>query len=224
MNEKYSPYIDFSSFLSESSELNALLVKDSNSFNSNFKNTQNILDIAKCKQIHSTNVKYVLSSGIYENCDGLITSLESKFFLQISTADCTPIFMYDPIMKIIGLIHSGWKGTANKIILNALNIFLKRGSKSKNIKIALGPSIKECCFEVQKDVASLFDDKYIIISESRLYINLSLKIFDDLVLNGLMEDNIYVSKSCTFDDSNFQSYRREGKESGRMISLIGNTY
>ena len=94
----------------------------------------------------------------------------------------------------------------------------------ENIKIVLGPSIKECCFEVKKDVASLFDEKYIIISESKLYINLSLKIFDDLVIKGIPENNIYISKLCTFEDESFQSYRRDREYSDRMISLIGNKF
>ena len=86
----------------------------------------------------------------------------SNLLLQINTADCIPIFMYDPLCEIMGIVHSGWRGTNKEIILNALNIFFKKGSKAKNIKIVLGPSIRKCCFEVKEDVSSLFNNKYVI--------------------------------------------------------------
>ena len=99
-------------------------------------------NIASCRQTHSTNVRYINSPGVYENTDGLLASYSSNLFLQINTADCVPIFLHDEVEGIIGIIHSGWKGTCNEIILNAIDTCLDNGSKPSNIKILLGPSIK----------------------------------------------------------------------------------
>ena len=64
----------------------------------------------------------------------------------------------------IGLVHSGWKGTSESIILSAISIFSNYGSTEKDIKIYLGPSIKSCCYEIKNDVAKYFDQKFIMYS------------------------------------------------------------
>ena len=117
----------------------------------------NIESFAIPIQTHSCNVKFITQPGKYENVDGLISSFDYQIPLIISVADCVPIYIFDIKTSIYGIVHSGWKGTKDKIIKNALNIFINEfDSKSNNIYIALGPHIKQCCYEVGWDVAKYF--------------------------------------------------------------------
>jgi YfiH family protein len=176
-------------------------------------------NIASCTQIHSNVVTFIEKSGVYKNADGLVTYLDSGVVLKIQTADCVPIFMIDRNKGIIGLVHSGWKGTRDSIILSALKIFIKHGSKCKNIVICIGPCIKECCYEIKEDVSQFFKNTFIINKNNKLFLNLISKIKDDLYNNGI--ENIYESDVCTYHDNNFHSYRKEKGSDARMYSIIG---
>ena len=77
-------------------------------------------NIASCNQIHSDNVLYITKPKLYKNIDGLITHMNTNIILKIQTADCIPIFIIDEVSKLIGLIHSGWKGTKKGIIVRAI--------------------------------------------------------------------------------------------------------
>ena len=223
-----SPYIDFSCFLTDSNNLLSINFKNKKKYDIPLLNdviskdySINSSKIARCKQVHSNKVLYIDNPGIYNDVDGLVTNLNTGIFLQIQTADCIPIFLYDSDTSNIGLIHSGWKGTQKEIIRRAIEIFKEKKSNSKNIKVALGPSIKSCCFEVKNDVADLFDNKYIIHKNNKLFIDLNNKIIDNLILEGIPKNSIYVSDICTYEDKNFHSFRRDGGIAGRMYSIIG---
>ena len=83
-------------------------------------------------QTHSDNCQIVKKNGSYLDTDGLITD-NLNLILSLSVADCCPIYIEDTRNNSIGLIHSGWKGTANKIVLNAVNIFIENGSNIKDL-------------------------------------------------------------------------------------------
>ena len=92
----------------------------------------NINQIAIPIQKHTDAVKWVNSSGIYKDCDGIATNLRYNIILSLSVADCTPVCIFDPIGKNYALVHSGWKGTHAKISSNALQLILNKGSKLKD--------------------------------------------------------------------------------------------
>ena len=178
-------------------------------------------NIASCVQIHSNHVKYINKAGLYQNTDGLVTHIDNNIYLVIQTADCVPIFMLDNVKGIIGLVHSGWKGTSESIILSAISVFYNYGSNRENIKIYLGPSIKSCCYEIKNDVAKYFDQKFIIKNNQKLFLDLESKINDDLYKTGIKPSNIFTSNICTYENKNFCSYRRDNNKAGRMYSIIG---
>ena len=175
--------------------------------------------LASCMQIHSDVVTFIDKPGIYRNTDGLVTYFDSGIILKIQTADCLPVFMVDKYKKIIGLVHSGWKGTQKRIILSALKIFLKHGSKASDVKIYIGPSIKDCCYEIKEDVAKLFDNSFVVNKNNKLFLDLVSKIKYDLFNNGV--ETIYESDICTYHNEEFCSYRREKGSVSRMYSVIG---
>ena len=177
-------------------------------------------ETASCVQTHSNNVKYIDKPGIYRNVDGLVTNLENKIKLVIQTADCVPIFITDLKKKNVGLVHSGWKGTANSIIISAISIFINEGSDIKDISVYLGPCIKKCCYEIKDDVSKFFDNKFIIKKNKMQFLDLESKIFDDVLKIGLTEKKLFKSNICTFENKNFCSFRRDNKNSGRMYSYL----
>ena len=177
--------------------------------------------IASCLQTHSNNVKYIKKSGLYKNIDGLVTHIDNNIYLMIQTADCMPIFMIDNIKGMIGLVHSGWKGTSNSIILSAISIFSNYDSRIDDIEIYIGPSIKSCCYEIKYDVAKYFNPKFIIKNNQKSFLDLEKKVRYDLYEVGIKSSNIFISDICTYENKNFCSYRRDNDKSGRMYSIIG---
>ncbi|MDD5731670.1 MAG: polyphenol oxidase family protein, partial [Patescibacteria group bacterium] len=74
------------------------------------------------------------------NTDALATNQKSVY-LAVYTADCLPVFIYDPIEKVIAIAHAGWKGVLNKIVIKAIEKMEKEfGSNRKDVLISVGPS------------------------------------------------------------------------------------
>ncbi len=186
-------------------------------------------------QTHSNNVRILTEDNLNEefsDTDGIITNLKSVA-LGIRTADCQSILLYDPKRKVIGNIHSGWKGTLNKIVVNAINLMISEyGCESQNILAFICPSIMKCCFEVDKDVVDSFVeqfgniDEFVTLGEvkegkQKYFIDtveLNKKVMVEL---GLNSENIVSSDICTKCHSElYHSYRSDGKLSGRNLSLI----
>ena len=123
----------------------------------------NFLAIKKPIQTHTNIVKVLTKENLnddFQDVDGLITDLKGVA-LVTSLADCQGILLYDPIKKIIGNIHSGWKGTLNKIIVNAIKLMEENFEcDPKNIEAYICPSILKCCFEVDKEVVDMFYENY----------------------------------------------------------------
>lgn len=172
-------------------------------------------------QTHSNNVKIIESKNTYNKTDGLITTTQN-FGVGILIADCTPIFLFGIKTNHCGVIHSGWRGAANKITTNALKKFITAGNKPSEIKAVIGPSIDKCCFEIGEDVAQNFSSKnLILIKGSKFYLNIKNEIYDELIGASLSMKNIYRDNNCTFcNEDKFFSYRREGVSSGRMAAIM----
>lgn len=184
-------------------------------------------------QTHSTNIAIVNEDNIndiFDDCDGVITNLKNVALGTIS-ADCQCILLYDKKNQVIGSIHSGWKGTRNKIIVNAINMMIDSfNSDPKDIICCIAPSIGKCCFEVDEDFnndfINIFGDKYstmgdIVDGKQKYYID-TLSINKDILLDlGVDENNIYISDICTkCNKDTYHSYRGIGIDTGRGLALI----
>lgn len=188
----------------------------------------------KPNQTHTNNVKVLDESNKndqFDDVDGLVTNLKDVA-LVTSLADCQGILLYDKNKKAIANIHSGWKGTLNKIVVNAINLMIDTYNSNPNdIEAYLTPSIMKCCFEVDKDVVDMFKDNFDDIvdlislgdikeGKQKYYIDL-LTLNKRTLLNlGIKEENIISSNICSKCNDNIQSYRRDKSESGRNIAII----
>ncbi len=120
-------------------------------------------------QTHTTNIRIVTEAdagkGVtvprdYTDIDGLITK-EKGLILSCFTADCVPLYFVDPVKQVIGVAHSGWRGTVGRIgakmIRQLQEVF---GCDPKDIHTAIGPSICQSCYEISEEVAARFKEGF----------------------------------------------------------------
>ena len=172
------------------------------------------------EQIHSNNCKYVKTPGNHGQADGMICNNTKKLILSIVTADCVPIFIYDNLSGLYGLVHAGWKGVVSKIHINAVEQICNLDSKKENLSVFLGPGIKQCCFEIKEDIINNFSTNYVKYKMNKMFLNLNQIIITDLIEFGLKSNNISFSEVCTYDDRRCHSFRRDGDKAKRMFSII----
>ena len=120
-------------------------------------------------QKHTTNIRIVTKEdagkGItkekdYCGVDGLITN-ERGIVLSTFFADCVPLFFVDPKKKVIALVHSGWRGTVDKIGEKTVHLLCNEfGCEREDILAAIGPSICRDCYEVGEEVAYAFSHSF----------------------------------------------------------------
>lgn len=178
-------------------------------------------------QIHSDNIQIV--SNIDENIkcvDGLVTN-KKNIGLMTFHADCVPVFFVDCKKGIIGLLHSGWKGSLKGISEKMIEIFLKKyQSNIKDILVGIGPSIGSCCYEVGDELYDQFikknkSYKKFFIKKNKYHLNLKELINYDLLNSGVLEKNIEINNLCTKCNNDlFFSHRATGNKRGTMAAFI----
>jgi YfiH family protein len=178
-------------------------------------------NVALQKQVHGDKINYVIKGGISGESDALITD-KKNIGLAISTADCTPVFIYDKKNKVISAVHSGWRGTEKKILLKVLNK-LKEDFHSfpENLFVYIGPSICRKNYEVGFEVAEKFDKKYLTSRGEKYLLDVSGINYDILIDFNIPKENIQLSSYCTYEMKYLlHSYRRDGLYSGRAMGII----
>ena len=177
-------------------------------------------------QIHSDIVIYVneenKGKGAYSledaiQGDACFTDKKNNLLL-ITWADCIPILLFEEKNMIIAAIHSGWRGTKDNIVKKTIDNIINIGGRSENIFAAIGPGIKNCCYEVGKDVIKYFDNElyssFIEKKETYFFLDLQGIVYKQIVMSGIRKDKIdcyNVCPSCS-KDINFFSCRKDGKE------------
>jgi len=92
--------------------------------------------------------------------DGLITCVPGVL-LAIQTADCLPVILVDNKQRAVGVFHAGWRGTAKRIVEKGVGEMRRWfGTMPKNIKAAIGPGIRACCYDVGPEVRQQFESQF----------------------------------------------------------------
>lgn len=174
-----------------------------------------------CRQVHGANVVRVERSATWRECDSCdaLFSVEPNVALGIKVADCLPVTLMGG--DVLANIHSGWRGTVQRITALTLDTIERETSFDPKSAFAyLGPSIRECCFEVGEEVAVQFDAKYVDRSRTKPHVDTVRLTADLLRRRGFPAASIFDSGLCTrCDGSIFHSYRREGKGGGRNLAI-----
>lgn len=193
-------------------------------------------NLLSVQQIHSNIVTVVdspIRSKTPQKSDAMVSALPD-IGLGILTADCAPILFSDPIHKIIGAAHAGWKGAVSGIIGNTVDAMINLGAKRENIRAVIGPTISQQSYEVgQEFFESFFDDNP---EYARFFINgkAGKYLFDlpGFVITDLNAQRIHSAewvKKCTYMlEKEYFSYRRATHKSqpdyGRQLSVITNSF
>ena len=193
------------------------------------KNGCSINDLVLLNQIHSNKV-YSINKIPKKKLlgDAAITN-KKKIALGILTADCAPVFIYDPNNNIISAIHAGWKGAYKKIIKKTIYNLIKKGSKVRNLIAVIGPCISKKSYEVQIDFYTRFvnqhksNKKFFTLKNKKIFFSLNEYIENHLRSSGIKKIEI-IKKDTYLNKNNFFSSRRSLKNNfddyGRNISII----
>lgn len=195
-------------------------------------------------QTHGTRVKLIdeaimgLSSlqrtAILEGVDALITA-EHGICIGVSTADCIPVLLYDPVHKVVAAVHAGWRGTVGRIVVETLSeMYRAFQTSASDVRAIIGPGISGESFEVGNEVYETFVsagfpmDRLAVrrtsirnMAEQSWYIDLWEANRMQLESRGVLSENIHLSGICTYQHSDeFFSARRLGIHSGRIFNGI----
>ena len=195
-----------------------------------------------CQQVHGSEVALVgaedAGRGMYpdrssmQGADGMVTNVPGIYLMALS-ADCPPVFLYDPVRKASGLAHSGWKGTAARIAPNAVGEMSRQfGSEPEDIIAAVGPGIGPCCYSVGPNVIEAVErafphpwDAPTPLLETRgslTYFNLREAIRRALLDSGVRPGNVTVEEVCTAHNlDTFYSHRGEAGQCGLFGAVLG---
>jgi polyphenol oxidase len=203
------------------------------------------------KQFHSDVVCDFSSSPDQPcSADASITKTPN-LLLGVQTADCVPILLLDPKKRAVAAIHAGWRGTLQRIVEKTIGCMkMQFQTDPSDLFAAVGPAIGGCCYEVGTEVAAAFHSQFANAPEwfdelrtgdepnplqwlnqippghqpppKNVHLDLRKANRAQLRAAGLSPQNIFVSDLCTAcrPDILF-SYRKQGSESGRMMSVIG---
>ena len=168
-------------------------------------------------QIHSNKCLRFDAS----ECEGdAIYTNKKNEVCAILTADCLPVFITDTLGQEVAVIHAGWKGLLRGVIEETLKVF-----DSRNLVAHFGPAISQDSFEVGEEVRDQYVSKDISFKSAfkttidKYY--LDLYHVAKLILNSYGIYQISGGDECTFKQNDeYFSYRRDGKNSGRMANLI----
>ena len=191
----------------------------------------NYINLMKPRQSHTKNVisikrkinvdKPDFNLDEYDLADGVVTD-KKNIILSTTNADCIILLFFDPIKKAIANVHSVWKGTLNRISVEAVRkMKTEYECNPKDIICCICPSIRQCHFEVRKDVQEPYYNEFkelkdineIIVpipGEEKWYIDTVRINKEILKQEGLLEENIIDSEICSVCNSDLvHSYRVE---------------
>lgn len=166
--------------------------------------------------------KGIMAESDIKRVDAFVTDVPEIPIVTFH-ADCIPVFFLDTKQKAIGLAHSGWKGTYSNISRNVVEKMTEEyGTNPKDLICGIGPSILECHFEVDVDLADMFAQKYgneFIKMYEKPHINLPAIVERQLVDCGV--EKVVQSNICTFCNNDiYYSYRGDNHKTGSLISIM----
>jgi YfiH family protein len=189
--------------------------------------------LATLSQIHSDRLHIIEEKNGQWNqrpqADAQATRLESMA-LAVQIADCFPILMVDPKVGAIAGVHAGWRGVLARIVSKAVETMKTvMECDPARLIVAIGPGIRNCCFEVGSEVVEAFERKFPGVPLARPHPGHTGKSLLDLrrVLDvqfaevGISQSQLFDLGMCTrcrMDE--FFSYRGEGPKSGRLMAVI----
>jgi YfiH family protein len=185
-------------------------------------------------QVHRDGVLIIDRHSLPFACDAppafdAIVTDRPGLALCIKTADCVPVFLVDPVRRVIGAVHAGWKGTALQIAEKAVREMVRRfDCRPEDLEAFIGPAIGPCCYEVDVGVYQAMDhhqerDFFFIagLEKGKWMLDLPLANHHQLLRAGLLPEHIQTADLCTACHPElFFSHRAQGGDTGRQLNFI----
>ncbi len=172
----------------------------------------------KLRQTHSRKV--VTDPFKEQEGDGIITA-DPLAVPVVTVADCFPVYLFDTVENVFGLVHSGWKGTG--IVADAVKAMVSSGCWPRNIIAIVGPGIGGCCYDVPEERArnfTILGNNVAIQRNGSWYLDLAAA--NRTLLEGAEVGEIRIVENCTSCDGRLGSFRRQGPdEYTHMLAGIG---
>jgi polyphenol oxidase len=179
-------------------------------------------------QVHGARVVAVsgavdFATTVREEGDAVISG-DPSVALGVRSADCATLLFGDPESGIVAAAHAGWRGTVLGVVEATLDALEARGVDRRRVLCSVGPMIERCCFEVGEDVAATIAAcssarDVIHAALPRPRVDLRAVIHAKLADGGITKrEDVGGCTACNPDV--FFSYRRDGRESGRLLSAI----
>lgn len=187
--------------------------------------------LERMRQRHTANVAVVEAGGTFppDNTDALVTAMAGVPLLALS-ADCALTCLYDPVNKVIAVVHSGWKGALLDIYGATLAVMkLRFGSSPENIIAGVSPMISAANYPVREDflgkVKGFYpgggDKQFFTFKEGRHFFSLRELLRQRLEALGVRKHEFM--HLCTYAEKDmFYSWRRDGEKTGRfgLIAML----
>lgn len=198
-----------------------------------------------CQQVHGSEVVVVGAADAgkgmipgmpsIEGADAMVTATPELYLLALA-ADCPPVFFYDPVSRVVGLAHSGWKGTAGRISAKVVAVMVRQfGSRPQDVRCAIGPGVGPCCYSVRADVVERVEESFTTAwqqlddtpplleeRDSLTYFNLRATIQRSLQEADIPAENISTEAVCTSHSTDtFYSHRGENGQCGLFGAVVG---
>jgi polyphenol oxidase len=159
--------------------------------------------------------------------DGLVCDHPGPI-LGAFAADCVPLLFADPVARTCGAAHAGWRGTVAGMAVRVVERMVVMGSRAADIRVALGPSIGPCCFEVGPEVVTAFREQFgdvaglVVDGPAKPHVDLRVALTAGLLSVGVRPEHIDAAPPCTrCHPDRFFSYRRDGQAGGIHMGFIG---
>lgn len=184
-------------------------------------------DLQATRHVHGTAV-WAVGEPLAADAefDGLVCDRPGPV-LGAFAADCVPLLFADPAARVIGACHAGWRGTVNGVAAHTIARMTELGAQPARIRVALGPSIGPCCFEVGPEVVSEFAaafgnvPKLVVQGLHKDHVDLRVALRASLERAGVTPEHIADQPPCTkCEPDRFFSYRRDGKDGGVHMAFI----
>ena len=189
-------------------------------------------DLIFLQQVHS-------ATGVSINTDEQLTQLEPfthrgdfivtnlpHIGIGVATADCVPIVLFDPIRRVISVIHAGWRGSLEGVACNALTTMKKKFScVPEHIRVFFGPSVTKQSYIVGDEVikqVSVLDCAEDVLQYTHNNVYFDLPLFNRIMLEqmGIKKDAFHLNYNYdTITESAFCSYRAHGERTGKNLTI-----
>jgi YfiH family protein len=187
-------------------------------------------------QKHSARVVRVAAGDDPETVKGMeadgLCSDQAGLGLSVHVADCVPVLIADPRTGACAALHAGWRGTVAGVATAGVKALAEGfGCHPEDLRVALGPCIGPCCFDVGAEVVAAFETAWpgaraagIVVETAGFQPRIDLRRCLRLQFQaaGVLPEHIDASADCTYCDpaGRFYSFRHSGRLTGQLVGFI----